>query len=334
MSKRPDSTLTKKRLQASLLLLEQVLFLEGCKSFCFGKVTWHLVTLHNTTRQRTKVPLQDNHNNDHKCIMSWSCTFYSRLLLGIFFEEHPCPNFVWLWRNGRRAQDHEDLRGHEDVREESAEGSCRCNQFGSTVVKGVAKTCCGRAVQAVGEDDWSDLMRSEELDPWMMAKLWESYYQARQENDPRKSNAQKVMKKSTDFLRRIIAQLKDRVCPHCHRCPREDHIWWVSMRHGRNSAIGGERRAAASTTGGKPNRILVTQDRVNGSEAKVFRSSRKINRITLEHYLLDIPLEDVGFISTTVVCIRYNRTQQQTKAPLHGPTTTTTTTKASRRSRL
>ena len=52
----------------------------------------------------------------------------------------------------------------------------------------------------VGEDDWSDLMRSEELDPWMMAKLWESYCQARQENDPRKSTAQKVMKKSTDFV--------------------------------------------------------------------------------------------------------------------------------------
>ena len=174
----------------------------------------------------------------------------------------------------------------------------------------------------VGENDWSDLMRSEELDPWMMEKLWESYYQARQENDPRKSIAQKVMKKSTDFLRRIIAQLKDRVCPHCHRCPREDHIWWVSMRHGRNSVTGGEQRAAASSTGGKPNRILVTQDRVDGSETKVFRSSRKINRITLEHYLLDIPPEDVGFISATVLCIWYNRTQQHTKAPLHGPTTT------------
>ena len=38
------------------------------------------------------------------------------------------------------------------------------------------------------------------------------------------------------------------VCPHCHRFPLEDYIWWVSSGH----AIGGVQRAAASTIGRHP----------------------------------------------------------------------------------
>ena len=36
-------------------------------------------------------------------------------------------------------------------------------------------------------DDWSELTKSEELNAWTMAKLEESNYQARQEDDQRKS---------------------------------------------------------------------------------------------------------------------------------------------------
>ena len=49
------------------------------------------------------------------------------------------------------------------------------------------------------------------------------------------------------------------VCPHCHRYPLEDCIWWVSLggcrwgtvtvpRAGRSSVTGGVRRAVANTT--------------------------------------------------------------------------------------
>ena len=61
--------------------------------------------------------------------------------------------------------------------------------------------------KAVLADDWSELMMNEELNPWM-AKVKESPYQARQDNK-RKSIVQKVVQRSTDFLRRIIAPVQE-----------------------------------------------------------------------------------------------------------------------------
>ena len=65
-----------------------------------------------------------------------------------------------------------------------------------------------RVVKAALVDDWSELMRNEELNPWMMAKVKESYNQARQEDDQRQSTVKTVMQKSTGFLRRIIAPVE------------------------------------------------------------------------------------------------------------------------------
>ena len=88
-------------------------------------------------------------------------------------------------------------------------------------------------------------------------KIQECYREVSQEDDPRKSIVQQTLKKSTGFLRRIIAPIGRKggvtlsyVCLHCHRYPLEDYIWWVSTRHGSSSAIGGPRRAAANMTGG------------------------------------------------------------------------------------
>ena len=63
-------------------------------------------------------------------------------------------------------------------------------------------------VKAGLADDWSELIRSEELNPWMMAQLKERHSQARQEDEQRKSIAQLVLQRSTDFLRRITAPVK------------------------------------------------------------------------------------------------------------------------------
>ena len=72
--------------------------------------------------------------------------------------------------------------------------------------------------------------------------LQEAFYQAKQDDDQRKSIVQQIMQKGTDFLRRIIVPVEDREgvtlaygCLHCHRYPREDHIWWVSTEHGDGS---------------------------------------------------------------------------------------------------
>ena len=69
--------------------------------------------------------------------------------------------------------------------------------------------------------------------------LKESFFQARHEDDQRKSIVQQVLQKSMGFLRRIIAPVEGQgevtlsyVCPHGHRYPLEDYNWWVSMGHG------------------------------------------------------------------------------------------------------
>ena len=75
------------------------------------------------------------------------------------------------------------------------------------------------AIKAGRADDGSELMNSDELNPWMMAKLKESYYQAKQDDDQRKSSVQQMMQKSTDFPRRIIVPVvQDREGSHCRTC--------------------------------------------------------------------------------------------------------------------
>ena len=69
-------------------------------------------------------------------------------------------------------------------------------------------TLVRKAIKAYRADDWSELMKSDEPNPWMMAKLKEICYQARQEDDQLKSFVQQIKQKSTDFLRRIIAPVE------------------------------------------------------------------------------------------------------------------------------
>ena len=89
-------------------------------------------------------------------------------------------------------------------------------------------------------DGWSETLDNDELNSWTVAKLKKSHYQARQEDDQRKSIVQRVVTKSTDFLRRIIA-------------PVEGQGGYTVVRvlsFGKNNVTGGALHAAASTTGG------------------------------------------------------------------------------------
>ena len=69
-------------------------------------------------------------------------------------------------------------------------------------------------------DDWSELLRSKELNHWMMA---------RQEDDQRTRIVQDLMLRTMDFLTRIIAPVhghrgvaRSYVCPRCRRFPLGD----------------------------------------------------------------------------------------------------------------
>ena len=96
-----------------------------------------------------------------------------------------------------------------------------------------------KAVSAGWPDDWSELRKSDGLNPWTMAKLTESYCQAKHDDEKCRSIVQQIMQRSTDFRRRFIVSVEGQggvtlsyVCPHCHRHPREDYIWWVQTEHG------------------------------------------------------------------------------------------------------
>ena len=107
--------------------------------------------------------------------------------------------------------------------------------------------------------DWADFQKMTRLSVWEGVNVRECYSEVEQREKHRKSIAQLIHQKSTDFLRRTIVLVEEKggvarscVCRHCHRFPMEDYIWWVSPGHGdlskkrRSSAIGGVRRVAST----------------------------------------------------------------------------------------
>ena len=96
---------------------------------------------------------------------------------------------------------------------------------------------------------------------------------------------QEILRKSTDFLRRVIAPVGGMggvtwsyVCPHCNSFLLEDYIWSVSRGHGDGN--NGKKKHCSwwcAVCGGKyewraSNRILVVQLGTNANEAKIFEA--------------------------------------------------------------
>ena len=52
-----------------------------------------------------------------------------------------------------------------------------------------------KAIKAGRADDWSELVKSDKVNPWMMVKLKESEHEVRQDDDQRKSIVQQIMHK-------------------------------------------------------------------------------------------------------------------------------------------
>ena len=76
-----------------------------------------------------------------------------------------------------------------------------------------------RANKAGSVYDVSELMKSDQLNPWTMAKLKESYLEARHGKDQRKCIVQQVIQRNTNILRRIIAPGHTCACAVACLCP-------------------------------------------------------------------------------------------------------------------
>ena len=62
------------------------------------------------------------------------------------------------------------------------------------------------------------------------------------------------------------------VCPHCHRFPLEDYIWWISSGHGKKQCNWWCEAGGGLYDWKVPNKVLVIQDSTDCREAKVCRA--------------------------------------------------------------
>ena len=92
-------------------------------------------------------------------------------------------------------------------------------------------------------DNWEsfkeDCRKEAKLWEWTFERIREVYEKVAVDDIGRVSIAQEIQRKSTDFLRRIIAPVDgmggvafSHVCPHCNCFTLCDYILWVSTGHG------------------------------------------------------------------------------------------------------
>ena len=110
--------------------------------------------------------------------------------------------------------------------------------------------------------------------------------QVAMEDIGRLSIAQDILRKSADFLRRIIAPVDGRggvtlsyVCSLCSCFPLDDYVWWVSTEHGDGNNPNKKHCDWVVCSMRSPirlestsNRILVVQIGANADRAKVFKA--------------------------------------------------------------
>ena len=85
-------------------------------------------------------------------------------------------------------------------------------------------------IKAGKAGDWSDLVKSDRLSAWTSAKLQECHSEVKQD-DERNSIVQQIQQRTTVPVEGQGWVTLSFVCPHCHRYPVEDYIWWVSTKH-------------------------------------------------------------------------------------------------------
>ena len=119
------------------------------------------------------------------------------------------------------------------------------------------------------------LVKSDELNPWMMAMRKESYYQATQDDDLRKTIAQQTVRNGTDFL-------KDGDGLRCGTCAFIATDFRVTLTFGGSRRGTAAARATSSSVTGScvacggqynwmdPNRVFVTQDGAGPARRRCF----------------------------------------------------------------
>ena len=136
-------------------------------------------------------------------------------------------------------------------------------------VRGNADTHCGnqtmrRAYIAMKHGKWEsfkeEYRKEKKLCEWTFERIREAYETVAMGDDTgRLGTAQEILRKSTDFLRRIIEPedgmggvTLSNVCPHCF--PLNDYIWRVSTGHGRRQQQKG-RALQLVVRGSRPIRV-------------------------------------------------------------------------------
>ena len=126
---------------------------------------------------------------------------------------------------------------------------------------------------------WTNSRETARLSVWTSANVRECNNDVEQEDEGRQSIVKDIVRTSKDFLRRIIVPVEGQggatlsnVCPHCHRYPLEDHIWWVSSGHGKKQCNWWCAACGGQCNWKSPNRVLAIQDSTSRRVAKVFRA--------------------------------------------------------------
>ena len=119
-----------------------------------------------------------------------------------------------------------------------------------------------------------DFLKTGTLSFWAGVKVRELFNEVEQIDEDRKSIAQSILQRSTNFLRRIIVPIEGQggshyhtCAPRCHRFPMEDYICLASSGHGQKQC-----NWWCAACGGRYNRILVIQDSTDRRDARVFRA--------------------------------------------------------------
>ena len=111
---------------------------------------------------------------------------------------------------------------------------------------------------------------------WAFDRIKEAFELVAQDEARKVSVVQEIMFQSTDYLRRIIAQVGGQggvtmsyLCPNCNSFPLEDYVWWSLGRKSTKwwCAICGEKYDWK-----QPNRLLVVQTGDSFEQAKVFKA--------------------------------------------------------------
>ena len=143
---------------------------------------------------------------------------------------------------------------------------------------------------ALKKRDWEEYKRTFKAEvsatEWTLGRIREALERVARDETETFSIVHRIMLKSTDFLRRIIAQAGGQggvtlscLCSHCNCFPLEVYIWWVVSTANGDSNNNNKQQCSwwCAIFGEKyewkaPNRLLVLQTGDSASQAKEFKA--------------------------------------------------------------